>query len=175
MTSLNYMTHPQTEQIISELNHSSALIRYEGPETNIRSFNDKISIHQLNRSCDIMQYDDQNASTDGSSVHNMSMYSSQFIDIIQFDGADTTSGESSNHSLNSTNSDDEADTNPVRAVLVPSSVQGPAGAPLQIRSPSCIPLCAITNPRSAWNKVKSVWTFFAPSVSRHTNFKRTLG
>ena len=151
---------------ISEINQPSALIRCEGPANSIRSFYDKISIHQLNQSCDIMQYDDQNTSTDKSPVHSMSMYSSQFSDIIQCDGADTTSGESSNHSVDSTNSD-EVDSNPVRPVLVPSSEQRPMGAPLQlevatsgqVQAPSCVPLCAVTNPRSAWNKRHSIRTF----------------
>ena len=55
----------------------------------------------------------------------------------------------------------------MRAVLIPATLQGPAGTPLQLevdvtdqtRTPSCIPLCAVTNPRSAWNKIHNIHTF----------------
>jgi hypothetical protein len=71
-------------------------------------------------------------------------------------------------------------------VLVPSAEQGPAGAPLrlevdttgQARPPSCVPLCVITNPRSAWNKIHTIRTFLqqvAPDIlilSEHWGRKR---
>ena len=86
--------------------------------------------------------------------------------ISQCDGADTASEASDNDSLCS-DSEDEADSAPIRAVLVPSLEQGPTGAPLrlevdtsgQARTPSCVPLCALTNPRSGWNKVRNIRTF----------------
>ena len=91
----------------------------------------------------------------------------QFSDILQCDGADSVINESINDSVNSYQSENEVDSQPVRAVLIPSSVQGPCGSPLQLevdvtcntRAPSCIPLCAVTNPRSAWNKIHSIHTF----------------
>ena len=109
-------------------------------------------------------------------------------DIIQCDGADTVSQCSNNDSMNSYDSEDEADSNPVRAVLVPSQMQGPAGDPLrlevdlseQVQLPSCIPLCAVTNPRSGWNKIKNIRTFLqqvAPDVlvlSEHWGRKRAF-
>ena len=62
--------------------------------------------------------------------------------------------------------DSEANSNPVRAVLVPSAVQN-SGAPLQlevaisdkVQPPSCLPLCVVSNPRSAWNKIGNIRTF----------------
>jgi hypothetical protein len=107
---------------------------------------------------------------------------SSLSDIMQLDGADSLSGDSDDDpapeggdndtdndddSGSSCSSDDEADSQPVRAVLVPSAEQGPAGAPLQLevdttgraRAPSCVPLCVVTNPRSAWNKLNSIRTF----------------
>ena len=51
-------------------------------------------------------------------------------DILQCDGADTISDISCNDSMSSYNSEEEADSLPVHATLVPSAVQGPAGAPL---------------------------------------------
>ena len=62
--------------------------------------------------------------------------------------------------------DDEVDSEPVRATLVPSIPSHP-GAPLQLevdttgraQIPKCIPLCTVTNPRSAWNKVINIRTF----------------
>ena len=91
----------------------------------------------------------------------------QLSDIIQCDGADTMSQCSDNDSLNSYESEDELDSNPVRAVLVPSLSQGPAGDPLrlevdlsgQVQLPSCVPLCAVINPRSGWNKINNIRTF----------------
>ena len=88
-------------------------------------------------------------------------------DIIQCDGANTNYSDSNNHSLNSDNSNDDFNVTPVRPVLVPSSQQGPAGAPLrlevdlsgEIKTPTCVPLCAITNPRSGWNKIHNIRTF----------------
>ena len=86
---------------------------------------------------------------------------------MQYDGADSLNDKSLNDSVNSYQSQDEVDSNPVQAVLIPSTVQGPVGTPLQLevnitgqsRTPSCIPLCAITNPRSGWNKIQSIRTF----------------
>ena len=62
--------------------------------------------------------------------------------------------------------DDEVDSEPVRATLVPSIPSHP-GVPLQLevdttgqaQIPKCIPLCTVTNPRSAWNKVVNIRTF----------------
>ena len=79
----------------------------------------------------------------------------QFSDILQCE--DGLSVSSFNDSVNNCESEDEVDSNSVRVVLVPSVVQSPSGAPLQLevdttgnaRSPTCIPSCAITNPRSA--------------------------
>ena len=92
---------------------------------------------------------------------------SNLSDIIQCDGADTVSEKSNNDSINSYNSQDEADSEPVRPSLIPSAVQGPTGAPVtlevdlggQVRQPYNVPLCAITNPRSGWNKIKNIRTF----------------
>ena len=109
-------------------------------------------------------------------------------DVIQCDGAYTVSQCSNNDSMNSYDSEDEADSNPVRAVVVPSQMQGPAGDPLrlevdlseQVQLPSCIPLCAVTNPRSGWNKIKNIRTFLqqvAPDVlvlSEHWGRKRAF-
>ena len=75
--------------------------------------------------------------------------------------------KSMNDSVNSFESDNEADSNPIRAVLVPSLDKGPASAPLQlevnmseqVKAPTCVPLCVVTNPRSAWNKIGNVRTF----------------
>ena len=57
--------------------------------------------------------------------------------------------------------------NPVRSILVPAPAQGPAGAPHrlevdatgEVQQPSCVPLCAVSNPRSGWNKLNSICTF----------------
>ena len=95
------------------------------------------------------------------------MQESEPSDILQCDGADTISDISCNDSMSSYNSDQEADSYPVRAILIPSAVQGPAGAPLrlevdlggQVRIPPCVPLCANTNPRSGWNKIHNIRTF----------------
>ena len=83
-------------------------------------------------------------------------------DILHCDGADS---ESINHSM--CMSEDEFDPDPIRAVLVPTRDQGPNGAPLRLevdlsgekQSPSCVPLCAVTNPRSGWNKIHNLRTF----------------
>ena len=91
----------------------------------------------------------------------------QISDILQCDGTDTISEKSINDSMNSYNSQDEADADPVRATLVPSEVQGPPGAPLtlevdlggEVQLPSYVPLCAVTNPRSGWNKIHNIRTF----------------
>ena len=105
------------------------------------------------------------------STHDLSQVggdiSIQFSDIVQYDGADSLNDESLNDSVNSYQSQDEVDSHPVPAVLILSTVQGPVGTPLQLevditgqtRTPSCIPLCAITNPRSGWNKIHSIRTF----------------
>ena len=112
----------------------------------------------------------------------------QTSDIIQCDGADTVSQCSNNDSMNSYDSEDEADSNPVRVVLVPSQMQGPAGDPLrlevdlseQVQLPSYILLCAVTNPKSGWNKIKNIRTFLqqiAPDVlvlSEHWGRKRAF-
>ena len=92
---------------------------------------------------------------------------SNLSDIIQFDGADTVSEKSNNDSINSYNSQDEADSEPGRTSLIPSAVQGPTGAPVTLEfdlggqawQPSYVPLCAITNPRSGWNKINNIFTF----------------
>ena len=110
-------------------------------------------------------------------------------DIPQCDGADTISDRSSNDSMSSYNSDEEADSNPVRAVLIPSALQGPAGAPLrlevdvsaQVHIPLCVPLCSITNPRSGWNKIHNIRTFLrqvGPDImilSDHWGCKKHFG
>ena len=91
----------------------------------------------------------------------------QFSDILQCDGVDSVINESINYSVYSYQSENEVDSQPVCAVLIPSSVQGPGCSTLQLkvdftgntRVPSCIPLCAVTNPRSAWNKIHSIHTF----------------
>ena len=91
----------------------------------------------------------------------------QLSDILQCDGTDTISEKSINDSMSGYNSQDEADADPVRATLVPSEVQGPPGAPLtlevdldgEVQLPSYVPLCAITNPRSKWNKIHNIHTF----------------
>ena len=111
-----------------------------------------------------------------------------FSDKPQYDGADSLSGESINDSVHSYNSENEVDSHPVRAVLIPSTLQGPAGTPLQLevdvtdqtRTPSCIPLCAVTNPRSAWNKIHNIHTFLrqiGPDImilSEHWGRKKTF-
>ena len=84
------------------------------------------------------------------------------------------------------NSENEADSHPQRAVLIPSADQGPSGAPLmlevdisgQAQAPSCVPLCAVTNPRSGWNKLNNLCTFLRqispdiPVVSEHLSRNR---
>ena len=80
---------------------------------------------------------------------------SNISDILQCDGADSLSETSSNDSLCSSESK-EADSNPVRAVLVPAQEQGPQGTPLRlevelsgtVETPTYVPLSAVTNPRS---------------------------
>ena len=57
----------------------------------------------------------------------------------------------------------------MRAVLVPSNIQGGPQAPLrlevettgQTRQPSCVPLCVVTNPRSCYNKIDNLCTFLS--------------
>ena len=106
--------------------------------------------------------------------------------IIQCDGADTVSEVSEIESIESYDSEDEADSNPVRDILVQAPAQGPAGAPLrlevdvtgEVQQPSCVPLCAVSNPRSGWNKLNSIRTFLkqvGPDVlilSEHWGRKR---
>ena len=85
--------------------------------------------------------------------------------IPQCDGADTSS-ETSDDNMCS-DSEDEVDSQPTRATLVPAAQQGPQGTPLQLevdmsgqaQAPSCIPLCVVTNPRSAWNKIDNIHTY----------------
>ena len=63
-------------------------------------------------------------------------------------------------------SEDEVDSKPSWATSVPAAHQGPLGTPLQLQvdmswqaqAPSCIPLCVVTNPQSAWNKVNNIHT-----------------
>ena len=89
----------------------------------------------------------------------------QRSDILQCDGVDTISDISYNDT--SCNSEEEADSYPIRVALVPSLWQGPPGAPLQlevdlggqVHTPSYVPLCAIINPRSGWNKIHDICTF----------------
>ena len=65
--------------------------------------------------------------------------------------------------------DDEVDNEPVRAVLVPSAVQGGPQSPLrlevdstgQARQPLCVPLCVVTNPRSCYNKIDNLCAFLS--------------
>ena len=116
------------------------------------------------------------------------MNSSQCSDIIQHDGANNNNSNSNNYSLHSENSNYSLNTTPVQAVLVPSLEQGPAGAPLRLEvdlsgklnAPSCVPLCAITNPRSSWNKANNLRTFLRqinPDVlilSEHWGRKRSF-
>ena len=79
-------------------------------------------------------------------------------DNLQCVDKDFCCEKSSNYIICS-DSEDEVNSTPVRAVLVPSAEQGPTGAPLrlevdltdQFNAPTCVPLCAITNPRSGWN------------------------
>ena len=88
-------------------------------------------------------------------------------DGSQHDAEDSLRDQSFNDTSYSCDTEDEADTNPVRAVLITSSHQGLPGAPLrlevdtsgQVRAPSCVPLCVVTNPRSAWNKLHNVRIF----------------
>ena len=55
----------------------------------------------------------------------------------------------------------------MRPALVLTKNQGPANAPLQLEvnssddvaAPTCVPLCVVTNPISAWNKIRNVRTF----------------
>ena len=116
-------------------------------------------------------------------------YSSDTFDHIpQCDGADTSSETSINDTINSYNSEEEAESTPVRTVLLPSAVQGPAGAPLrlevditgQARIPSCVPLCVVTNPRSGWNKAHNLRTFLRQTgpdimiLSEHWGRKRSF-
>ena len=85
--------------------------------------------------------------------------------LLQCDGGDTESETSEDSQY--TDSEDEVDSAPIRATLVPSAQQGPIGAPLQlevdisgqVQSPRCVPLCVVTNPRSAWNKINNIRTF----------------
>jgi hypothetical protein len=91
---------------------------------------------------------------------------SNISDILQCDGADSLSETSSNDSICSSESK-EADSNPVRAVLVPAQQQGPQGTPLRlevelsgtVETPTYVPLSAVTNPRSGWNKICNIRTF----------------
>ena len=91
----------------------------------------------------------------------------QESNIIQCDGSDTKSELIDSDSVDSYESRDEVDSNPVRAILVPALEQGPAGAPLRlevdvsghVQPPSYVPLCAVSNPRSGWNKLNSRCTF----------------
>ena len=62
--------------------------------------------------------------------------------------------------------DNEIDSQPIRAVLVPLSPSLPGDHPKlkvdstgKIETPKCVPLCSVTNPRSAWNKTKNIRTF----------------
>ena len=85
--------------------------------------------------------------------------------------------------------DDEVDFQPVRPVLILSAEQGPQGAPLrlevnltsQAQAPSCAPLCVISNPCSAWNKLHNIRTFLqqvSPDVmilSEHWGRKKSFG
>ena len=88
-------------------------------------------------------------------------------DGSQQDAEDSLRDQSFNDTSYSCDTEDEADTNPVRAVLITSSHQGLPGAPLrlevdtsgQVRAPSCVPICVVTNPRSAWNKLHNVRIF----------------
>ena len=97
---------------------------------------------------------------------------SNISDILQCDGADSISETSSNDSLNSEN---KIDSNPIRPTLVPCAVKGLANDPIRlevyvtgtVRAPSSVPLCAISNPRSGWNKVHTICTFlrqFSPDI-----------
>ena len=107
--------------------------------------------------------------------------------LPQCDGADSASDSSASGSLYS-DSEDEAESAPVRPVLVPAQVQGPLGTPLQlevdltgqISTPTCVPLCVVTNPRSGWNKMNNICTFLrqiSPDVmilSEHWGRKRSF-
>ena len=72
----------------------------------------------------------------------------------------------------SVDSEAEANSAPMRPVLVPTINQSPANAPLQLEvnlsddvaAPTCVPLCVVTNPRSAWNKIRNVRTFLRQTV-----------
>ena len=89
--------------------------------------------------------------------------------IPQVDGNASLNSESEddqNDKHTDYETDDEVDSEPVRATLVPSISTNP-GDPLQLEVdttgqaniPKCIPLCTVTNPRSAWNKVVNIRTF----------------
>ena len=104
--------------------------------------------------------------------------------VSQYYDSDTFS---SDDSMSNCDSQDEANSNPVRAVLVPSSIQGSSGDALRlevdlsgVEAPPCVPLCVVTNPRSGWNKLNNIRTFLeqvGPDImilSEHWGRKRSF-
>ena len=85
--------------------------------------------------------------------------------ILQVDGAQSDISDSEGTS--EYESEDEVDNDPDPAVLVPASVQPPAGQPLALEVdlsgrrhlPSSIPLFMVTNFRSIYNKISNFKTF----------------
>ena len=100
--------------------------------------------------------------------HKYSSDNCRTSDNLQRDDKDIYFEPRKNYSICS-DSDDEVNSSPVRALLVPSTEQGPIGAPLRLEvdltdksnAPTCVPLCAITNPRSGWNKIQNIRTFLS--------------
>ena len=138
------------------------------PNDNLNTFSAKTSdafqYEEATDFCTYTSFDNQDNSC-ATECDPIQMRLSRLSDILQCDGADSLSGESSNHSFSM--SEDEANSDPIRAVLVPSSTQGSPGAPLRLevdttgkaQTPSCVPLCAVTKPRSGWNKINNIRTF----------------
>ena len=70
-------------------------------------------------------------------------------------------------------------------MLIPAEEQGSAGAPLRLQIDTMgqghAPSCAVTNPRSGWNKIHNLCTFLcqiSPDVlilSEHCGRKKPFG
>ena len=86
----------------------------------------------------------------------------QSDNISWFGSSDQIRQLDGNDSCNSYESDDEVDSEPVRAVLVPS--QSSPGQPFSlevassevVQAPSSLPLTMVANLRSAYNKKKNI-------------------
>jgi hypothetical protein len=140
--------------------HPDDILQYDGGDTSSEC-SDSNSLHNLKKKAPTQIHNDcflRDAST-LSQPNNLSHKLYRRIPYaLMCDGADTASEFSEDcHSEQDLNSDseEEIDSVPIRATLVPTAQQGPSGAPLQLevdstgtaQAPRCIPLCVVTNPR----------------------------